>query len=292
MYEITTIEGKSVVIDVTQLVSDEVLYINATRLAKQFGKSRQNLRKFLNSKAFLEYVEALSKVRKNRTLKPDETTQSKVTKNRDLKTNESNESVEFKVNLFDYFKNGLPLIKSVKGKYGGTYLHSDLAIFFFRWLNPEFAVMCDMFIRDTIRKINEAKIAEKAIAKANRDNEEWLKARTQAKEARRELTSAIKAFCNYAQASRGEPYRAGKCPYYVKLTKLIYKALGIAQPKGATPPREIFNGATLEKIEHLEALLYDLIKEEIEQCTEYHEAYKHIKATIEEEARQISGGVV
>ena len=78
---LTTIQNKDLIIDVSRLVSDEVLYINATKLAKQFGKNKQRLNEFF-----------------------------KVTRNRDFKTDDK------------------PLRYSLKGKYGGTYLHSDKLI--------------------------------------------------------------------------------------------------------------------------------------------------------------------
>jgi len=78
---LTTIQNKDLIIDVSRLVSDEVLYINATKLALQFGKNKQRLNEFF-----------------------------KVTRNRDFKTDDK------------------PLRYSLKGKYGGTYLHSDKLI--------------------------------------------------------------------------------------------------------------------------------------------------------------------
>ena len=41
-FNLTTIQGKNIVIDISQLVSKEVLYINATKLALQFGKNKRN----------------------------------------------------------------------------------------------------------------------------------------------------------------------------------------------------------------------------------------------------------
>ena len=91
---LTTIQNKDLIIDVSRLVSDEVLYINATKLALQFGKNKQRLNEFFKSKSFIEYENAIFKV----------------TRNRDFKTDDK------------------PLRYSLKGKYGGTYLHSDKLI--------------------------------------------------------------------------------------------------------------------------------------------------------------------
>jgi len=239
--DLTTIQGKDVIIDVTKLISDEVLYINATRLAQQFKK---DVREWLKNKETKEYIKVL---------------------------NEGN----------------YPQLKAVfakKGRYGGTYLHSDLSIFFFRWLDIKFAVQCDMYIKETIQQIHNDKLIAEATAKANKDNDEWLQAREKAKETRKGLSDTIKAFCEYAQAERGEPYKSGKCPYYIKLTNLVYKSLGLQKPKGARSARDIFNGAIVEKIDYLEDRLSNLLEEHIQHRTEYHEAYKNIKEIINYEA--------
>ena len=263
-FNLTTIQGKNIVIDISELVNKEVLYINATKLALQFGKSRQNLRKFLNSKAFIEYLEAYSKVIQ----KSDFIAKDK----------------EFKVNLFDYFRNGISLVKAVKGKYGGTYIHNELVIVFLRWLNVDFAVQCDMYIKQKIQQIQNDKLIANTTAEANKLNDEWLEAREKATKARNRLTDTIKSFCEYAGANRAEPYKENKCPYYIKLTNLVYKSLGIKKPKGAKSARDVFSGAVVEKINHLEGMLIKLIESNIQQETEYHEAYKSIKELINYEA--------
>jgi len=249
-FNLTTIHGKNLILDVSELVRNETVYLNATKLALQFGKNKQRLNEFFNSKSFLEYEKAVFKV----------------TKNRDFKTEEK----------------GLKF--SIKGKYGGTYLHSDLVIVFLRWLDVEFAVMCDMYIKEQIQQAHAQKIEAHAIAKANQANEEWLKARAEAIATRNELTDATKAFCEYAQQQRGEAYKKGKCPYYIKLTALVYKALNIKKPKGTKTPRDIYSGAVVEKIEYLEVMLINLLYSHIQQGTEYHEAYKNIKELVEYEA--------
>lgn len=45
------------------------------------------------------------------------------------------------------------LIESRKGRYGGTFCHPKLAVFFARWLDVRFAVWCDLMI-DNILKGN------------------------------------------------------------------------------------------------------------------------------------------
>ena len=250
--DLTTIQGKDLIIDVTKLISDEVLYINATRLARQFGKDRRQLEKFLKTKSFLEYEKALFKV----------------------------------IQKGDFKIRELPLRFTKKGKTGGTYLHSDVVIVFLRWLDIKFAVQCDMYIKKMIQKTHNEKIEAEATAKANKDNDEWLEAREKAKETRKGLSDTIKAFCEYAETERGELYKSGRCPYYIKLTNLVYKTLELQKPKGARSARDVFNGAIVEKIEYLEDVLSNLLEEHIQHGTEYHEAYKNIKEIINNYASQ------
>jgi len=241
--DLTTIQGKDLIIDVTKLISDEVLYINATRLARQFKK---DVREWLKNKETKEYIKVL---------------------------NEGN-------------SHQLKVVFSKKGRYGGTYLHSDVVIVFLRWLDIKFAVQCDMYIKKMIQKTHNEKIEAEATAKANKDNDEWLEAREKAKETRKGLSDTIKAFCEYAQTERGELYKKGRCPYYIKLTNLVYKTLELQKPKGARSARDVFNGAIVEKIEYLEDVLSNLLEEHIQHGTEYHEAYKNIKEIINNYASQ------
>ena len=40
---------------------------------------------------------------------------------------------------------------SKEGRYGGTYIHESLVIHFARWINIDFAIACDMFMKNTIK---------------------------------------------------------------------------------------------------------------------------------------------
>ena len=249
-FNLILIQGNNVIIDVARLFSDEVVYINATKLALQFGKNRQKLNDFFNTKGYLEYENAISKVLEKQYFKTDDK----------------------------------PLKYSIKGKYGGTYLHSDLVIVFLRWLNVEFAIKCDMYIKQKIQEAHNEKIILKATQEANRANNEWVKAREHSIHIRKALSRTIKSFCEYAQLQRGEAYKNDKCPYYIRLTSLIYKALNLKQPKRGYTIRDIYNGAVVEKIEYLENILINLLEQHIETKTEYHKAFKSIKEIITYEA--------
>ncbi len=247
-FDLTTINGKNVVIDISQLLSDEVLYINATKLAKQFGKDLSN---FMRSVEFLEYLEAFNSVK----------------------------STELK------------LIKTKQGKYGGTYIHSEIVVFFLRWLSAEFAVKCDLFIKHTIQEIQNEKLIIKATQEANKANNEWVASRNEAKHTRNALTDAIKEFCKYATTQRGTPYKSGKCPYYVKFTNIPYTILGVHKPKVKCNLRDVYSGAVVENIEYLEEALTNLIRTHIIQETEYHKAFKNIMQSMKYEAELIHHAV-
>lgn len=55
--------------------------------------------------------------------------------------------------LDEYLKslNSSELIQSKKGRYGGTFCHPKLAVFFARWLDVRFAVWCDLMIDNILQ---------------------------------------------------------------------------------------------------------------------------------------------
>ncbi len=46
---------------------------------------------------------------------------------------------------------GIELEDARKGRYGGTWAHPKLAVFFARWLDVKFAVWCDAAIEDILK---------------------------------------------------------------------------------------------------------------------------------------------
>jgi len=238
-YELTTVQDKDVVIDISQLFREEVLYINATKLANQFEK---RLDHYWNSLETKEYYDVLN------------------TRN-----------------------NGeLELVKTSKGKYGGTYIHSFAIVHFLRYLSIEFAVDCDLYLRSKIQEAHDEKTRIVATLEANKANDGWVTIREDGKETRKSLTDTIENFCRYAEDGREEPYENNKCPYYVLLTELVYDALGINRPEGKTPLRDVFAKPIVKEIERLEGILIELIEEVIFDEVEYHKAFKHIKKHINE----------
>ena len=89
--------------------------VNATEMAKAFGK---RTRDWLRSQQAKEYISALSKARKC---------------------------------AFD----DLVIVKrGAATNGGGTWLHSDLAIEFARWLSPEFSIWCNDIIKALMQRID------------------------------------------------------------------------------------------------------------------------------------------
>ncbi len=237
-YELTQVQGKDIVIDISQLFNGEVLYINATKLVKQFGKTSSGLYKFLNSDGFKEYENAVNRIAQ---------------------------------------KGDTLIKKNQRGKYAGTYIHSDLIIYFLRWLDVEFAVKCDMYLKHKIQEVHDESIITEATVIANKANDNWVLTREAGKETRKTLTDAIRMFCKHAEYSRGETYTDGKCPYYPLLSKLVYNVLGVKRPKGNKPLRDIFSAPIVSEIGYMEYRLIKLIDEVIDAKMEYHKAFKYVK---------------
>lgn len=56
------------------------------------------------------------------------------------------------------------LKRAVQGKYGGTYIHPDLVIHFARWADSDFAVQCDMFLKQIVLgKIEKSKVRKRRV---------------------------------------------------------------------------------------------------------------------------------
>ena len=220
-YELTIVQGKNIVLDVSRLLKEEVLYINATKLAKQFGKRIDNYLRLNDTK---EYIQIL---------------------------NTSHVS-------------DLELVTIDRGKYGGTYLHNDLIIHFLRWLNTEFAVKCDLYIKHKIQQAHDVKIEARGMAKANSVNEPWLQMRDQGKTVHKALTDRIQEFCKYAETQRGNPYDKS-CPFYILVNDAIYTYLDVEKPIENKTPRDIFSGAVLEDIVKAESEVIELLDEIMSQ---------------------------
>lgn len=218
-YEFTTIQGKNIVFDISQLFKEEVLYVNATIIANQFGKRIDNYMRLDDTKSYIDILNT-SHVR------------------------------------------DIELVRINRGRYGGTYIHSNLLVHFLRWLDPEFAVKCDLYIKHKIQKIHDEKLKDIGRYEANKENRDWCKARNQGKDTRKLLTDKIREFCIYAENQRGTMY-GGFCPYYKHVTEAIYSFVGVDIPKAGKTSRDVYSGDIVEAIEAAELEVIKLLDEVI-----------------------------
>lgn len=116
---------------VTFRTIDGALMVNATQMAKPFGKAVYEWLRLPSTKA---YVMALIDVRLQKVNKG----LSRIENRKPL-----NER-ELRTNKFVIAKKG--------GRSSGTYLHEDIAIEFARWLSPAFAVWCNDRIKELFRQ--------------------------------------------------------------------------------------------------------------------------------------------
>jgi len=92
-YEIIEVDQAEITVDVSLLSKTEEMVFNATQMAKPF---RKKVKHFLALESTKEYMEAIFKGRDSTLLKPED------------------------------------LIRTTRGKYGGTWLHKELAFEFQR----------------------------------------------------------------------------------------------------------------------------------------------------------------
>lgn len=106
--------------------SENGVMVNATEMAKSFGK---RVNDWLTNKSTREFLEELSAVRK-----------IPVT---GILTTESETSEDAEGVLVRVVQGGTPSLQ-------GTWLHEDVAMEFARWLNPKFAIWCNDRIKELL----------------------------------------------------------------------------------------------------------------------------------------------
>lgn len=120
-YELATIDSIEVALDLSLFQKTGDLWFNATDVAKAFGKDAYQ---WLRNSESLEYLRAV--LEEYPDLKPESGT--------------------------GFIKDFGKLVKKVRGRNGGTYLHKYLALAFCRWCSPRFAVKLDHFIIEYIEE--------------------------------------------------------------------------------------------------------------------------------------------
>lgn len=119
-YEIIEIDRTEITVDVSLLTKSEELWFNATQIAKNFGKRVQY---FLNNDYTQEYIEEI--------------------------LNDGNPA----------FKNISDLVQIKKGKYGGTWLHNELAFEFAGWCSAIFRRNLHKWVEDRLKEEQSKKLA-------------------------------------------------------------------------------------------------------------------------------------
>ena len=134
-YEIIEVDQAEITVDVSLLSKTEEMYFNATQMAKPFGRKVKN---FLRLESTKEYIEEIFKGEDSTLLKHDD------------------------------------LVRTTRGKYGGTWLHKELAF--------EFAGWCSAIFRRNLHKWAEERL---------RREDNWKRERLEAKTGFLPMTDAI-----------------------------------------------------------------------------------------------------
>lgn len=134
-YEIIDINSVEVTVDVSLLNKTDEFWFNATEIAKSFSK---DVREFLRSEPVNRYIEVI--------------------------LNEGNSHIKEKDDL----------IRSKRGRYGGTWLHNELAFEFAGWCSAVFRRSLHKWVEDRLKK-----------------EESWKQKRLEAKTGYLPMTEAI-----------------------------------------------------------------------------------------------------
>jgi hypothetical protein len=134
-YEVVEIGQTEITVDVSLLLKNEEMFFNATEMAKHFDK---NINEFLRSEPANQYIDALLNMGESHIMTRDD------------------------------------LIRTKRGKNGGTWLHKDLAF--------EFAGWCSAIFRLNLHKWVEQRL---------KDAEDWKRKRLEAKTGYLPMTEAI-----------------------------------------------------------------------------------------------------
>lgn len=106
-----------------------------------------------------------------------------------------------------------------------------------------------------------------------RQSAQWQQARSEGKAVRRLETDAIAAFVDYAAANGSRHPEM----YYKHFTTMAYSALGIEKGQ-----RNILPASVLLNLRTVEQVIDRAIRKELAAKTEYHQAFRNVKAKVEQ----------
>lgn len=165
-------------------------YFNMTKAAKAFGKQLQH---FWNAEETRGYVVALADSQNPNHRKP----------------------MNYKADYGEVYLAAMQAVAAIqRGRYGGTWGHPKLAVFFARWLDVRFAVFCDMAIDDILRGNAElviTKPAQSAVAAAPQSYLESVEQRLVSLRENEALSGIISVKGLTAQFGCGKSRDLGNC---------------------------------------------------------------------------------
>jgi hypothetical protein len=211
-YEIINIGKSTITVDVSLLTKTEEMYFNATDMAKPFGKKPVD---FLRIESTKEYIEEV------------------------FKGGDS------------HLKNFNDLVQIKRGKYGGTFLHNELAFEFAGWCSPLFR-----------------RHLHKWAAKRLKQEHEWKQNRLESKTGFLPMTNAV--------LHAHDPVKHFHFSNEADLINDIVlgmKAKAFKQKYGVKNVRDYIDAAQLSEIERLQIINTGLI----EIGMEYQKRKKHLK---------------
>lgn len=113
---------------------------------------------------------------------------------------------------------------------------------------------------EAFKKATADAISARVAVEHNRVNNEWLLARSAARDTRKALQDKIKEFSVYAEAERGESY-GNHCPLYKHITDAVYSFVGVEAPKANKSRRDVYTGDIIEEIESAEEVVIEFLDE-------------------------------
>ena len=258
-YEVTKLDGVRIVSDMYDLFSMEDGYFNITPIARQFGKESSDMTRYFKGDRFKEYALSVW----------------------DYRQSKGGESATFKKGIVALKKARMPLKKTVKGKYGGTYLHRDIVIEVCRWINPRFAVELDQWIMGEIVERKGKVSFLKGIEVANKSNPIMVEKRGDIRDTNKVMGEAIdKVIYTHRDIVKGAGASKKHTGYYLQFNKLIHETFGLpAVPKGMDR-RNVYSFEQLELVESIELDVAERLYELKGAVDDYHEYLKIVKNEI------------
>lgn len=138
----------------------ENVMINATEMAKPFGKKPIHWLRLDSTKAFLLALVETKARCENLTLNSKAMSDNRTLKSKLQKSSLNSDKATPIGNTYHSYYGGL-VIGQHGGANPGTWMHEDVAIEFARWLNPKFAIWCNDRIKEILRSGNPLPVPTK-----------------------------------------------------------------------------------------------------------------------------------